>query len=49
MCVKNAQNTHQIGFGVCMGHGGFNWKVYLDIEGLACALGHRGFGVCIGT
>ena len=22
-----------------------NW----DIEGLACELGHRGFGVCIGT
>ena len=22
---------------------------YWDIEGLACVLGHRGFGVCIGT
>ena len=32
------------------------WRVYWDIEGLACVLeglacvlGHRGFGVCIGT
>ena len=23
--------------------------MYWDIKGLACVLGHRGFGVCIGT
>ena len=23
--------------------------IYWNIEGLACVLGHRGFGVCIGT
>ena len=23
--------------------------MYWDIEGLACVLGHRAFGVCIGT
>ena len=43
-------NTHtKLGLVCVLGHGGFNWKVYWDIEGLVCVLEHRGFGVCIGT